>query len=289
MSDQAGLDGGASRPPRTAFVLGGGGVLGATQVGMLRGLLEAGIRPDVVLGASVGAVNGAFIAADPTPGCVEQLTAIWTSLSRRGIFTGSMVSQAVNVARHRTHLHSPATLRQLLHCSLPVREFGALPVPFQCVAACVERAAAHWFCSGDVIDAVIASCSVPGLLPPAFVDGEHFYDGGLVDSVPIGRAITLGAEEIYVLHVGRLERELRPPRWPWEVGVIAFELARRHRFVEAMANIPEGRRVHLLPSGVRDTPLVNLRYADARRVERRIDAAYTATRTHLDRVAAATG
>jgi len=50
---------------------------------------------------------------------------------------------------------------------------------------------------------------------------EHFLDGGLVHSIPVGRAVELGATEIYVLQVGRIERPLVAPRWPWEVGMVA--------------------------------------------------------------------
>src|ERR1700761_3004820 len=98
----------------TAFVLGGGGVLGATQVGMLAALLERGITPDLVVGASVGALNGTLVAADPTPGCVERLTALWTSLAGAEIFSASLWSQAARAAKHGTHLHSPEPLRRLL-------------------------------------------------------------------------------------------------------------------------------------------------------------------------------
>jgi NTE family protein len=157
----------------------------------------------------------------------------------------------------------------------------ALPVQFQCVAAHIETASARWFDRGSVADAVIASCAVPGLLPPAEIAGEHFLDGGLVHSIPIGRAVALGATEVYVLQVGRAERPLTTPRWPWEVGLVAFEIARRHRYVEELAATPAGVVVHVLPSGAANTPLVSLRYRDTSNVGPRIDRAYAATREYL--------
>jgi len=262
----------ATTPPSTAFVLGGSGLRGASQVGMLRALFEQGIRPDLVLGTSVGAVNGVFVAADPGLDAVERLARLWASLSRSGVFAGSLISRAVSLARHGTHLHPAEPLHALLRDNLPVTRIEDLTVPFQCVAASIERAGAHWFTSGPITEAVPASCAVPGLLPPAKVDGEHFFDGGLVDSIPVGRAMQLGAREIYVLHVGRVERPLRVPRWPWEVGLVAFEIARRHRFVEAMSTLPEGHRVHVLPAGDPRPPLVRVRYGDTRRVGERIEA-----------------
>jgi NTE family protein len=265
---------------RVAFVLGGGGVLGATQVGMLRALLEAGRRPSLVVGTSVGALNGAVISADPSPEGVAMLAGVWGSLSQSGMFSGSLLSQASTLARHRTHLHSAAPLRRLMTENLPER-IEDLAVPFQCVAASIEHAGAHWFSSGSLADAVLASCAVPGLLPPVEIDGEHFLDGGLVHSIPVGRALALGATEIYVLHVGRIEKPLAPPRSPWDLGLIAFEIARRHRFVEEMAALPETVRAHVLPSGDDSTPLVSMRYRSAADVAARIERGYAASARYL--------
>jgi NTE family protein len=264
---------------RVAFVLGGGGVLGATQVGMLRALLESGRVPSLVVGTSVGALNGAVIAADPLAGA-KVLTDLWTSLSEKGVFAGSLFSQASTLARHRTHLHSAEPLRQLIEENLPER-FEDLDVPFQCVAASIEKAAAHWFSAGPLAQAVLASCAVPGLLPPVEIDGEHFLDGGLVHSIPVGRALALGATEIYVLHVGRIERPLTPPRRAWDLGLVAFEIARRHRFVEEMAGLPVTVAAHVLPSGEENTPLVKMRYRSAADVAARIEKGYAATAAYL--------
>jgi NTE family protein len=266
---------------KVAFVLGGGGVLGATQVGMLQALVQAGITPDLVIGTSIGALNGAMVASDPSAATLERLSQLWSSLSASGVFADSLGVQAMRLARERTHLHSPTRLRQLLRKQLPVATIEELPIQFECVAASIEQASAHWFSSGSIVDAVAASCAVPGLFPPAVINGEHFFDGGLVHSIPVGRAVQLGAKEIYVLHVGRLERRLRAPRWPWEVGLVAFEIARRHRFMEEMAALPSDVAVHVLPSGATETPLVSVRYRGSGRVLARIQAAYAAGGEYL--------
>jgi NTE family protein len=127
----------------------------------------------------------------------------------------------------------------------------------------------------------MASAAVPGLLPPVVIDGEHFLDGGLVHSIPVGRAVALGARDVYVLHVGRIERPLKPPRSLWDVCLTSFELARRHRFVEEMANLPNDVRVHVLPSGEENLPLVSLRYRTARAVAARIQRGYQAAAEYL--------
>jgi NTE family protein len=266
---------------RTAFVLGGGGVLGAAEVGMLRALLERSIVPDLIVGSSVGALNGAFVAADPTLAAVERLVGTWTGLSDRGIFAGSILGQLSTLARHGTHLHANQGLRRLLDDGLGGARFDQLTVPFEVVAASIEHARAHWFGTGPVTDAVLASCAVPGLLPPVEVDGEHFLDGGLVSSVPVGRAVKLGAERIFVLHVGRIERSLQPPTRPWEVALVAFEIARRNRFEEDLADLPPGVEVHVLPSGSA-APSVSVHYRRTSAIPDRIDNAYRATAAFLD-------
>ena len=271
-------------PYRTAFVLGGGGQLGSCEVGMLRALFEAGIVPDLVLGASVGAINGAVAAAEPTIAAVDRLEQLWQGLGASGVFDDSLLTRLGTAVRSRTHLHSNAGLRRRLEADLPVARIEQLAVPFQCVAASIERAAEHWFSSGPIADAVLASCAVPGLLPPVAVDGEHYLDGGLVNSVPVGRAIALGARTVYVLHVGRIEQPLRVPERPWEVAAVAFEIARRHRFTRDIADLPEGVDLHILPTGA---PKGNanwtqyMRYRDFTRTHERIEAAHRASRAYL--------
>jgi len=263
-----------------AIVLGGGGVFGATQVGMLRALLESGIRPGLVVGTSVGAINGAAIAAAPSIAGVENLAGLWASLAEAGMFTENVLARASTLARYRTHLYSPAPLRKLLHAHLP-ETFADLAVVFQCVAASIEQAGAHWFSSGPLTEAVLASAAVPGMLPPVVIDGEHFLDGGLVHSIPVGRAVALGARDVYVLHVGRIEQPLKPPRSLWDVCLTSFELARRHRFVEEMANLPDDVRVHVLPSGEEKMPLVSIRYRTAGAVAARMERGYQSAAEYL--------
>lgn len=261
----------------TAFVLGGGGLLGAVEVGMLQALLEAGIKPDLVVGSSVGALNGAAIAGDPTLETVELLTQMWEALGRDKVFTGSRLT---TLARSRTHLHGNEGLRALIASHGEGLNIEDLPVTFQCVAACIETAGAHWFSDGPVVDAVLASSAVPGLLPPVRIGDRHYLDGGLVHSIPVGRALELGATTVYVLQVGRIERPLTVPRWPWEVGTVAFEIARRHRFTEEMARLPAGLDVHVLPTGG-GAGTTNVRYRDTSRVRTRISSAYDASSAYL--------
>jgi NTE family protein len=113
-----------------AFVLGGGGLLGAAEVGMARALLEAGVRPDLVCGTSIGAINGAAIAADPTPDGAKRLLGIWDALADDGVLDGSLIRRVAEVMRRRTSLHDNDSLRRLLRDRLPAH-FEDLAVPYE--------------------------------------------------------------------------------------------------------------------------------------------------------------
>jgi NTE family protein len=269
-----------------AFVLGGGGQLGASEVGMLRALIERGIVPELVIGTSVGAINGAAVASEPTVAMVQRLAETWSDIERSDVFAGSLLGRLATLARTRTNLHGNEALRATLTEALPIALIEDLPVRFQCVAASIEAASEHWFTAGDLVDAVLASAAVPGILPPVEVGGQHFIDGGIVNSIPVDRAVQLGATRIFVMHVGRLDRPLEPPRWPWEVALVAFEIARRHRFIGDLASLPDTLDVHVLPTGQPEAPKYNdlsaLRYRVTEGVGDSIERAHVASVAYLD-------
>ena len=260
--------------------------MGAHEVGMVRALLEHDILPDLVLGTSIGALNGAAVAAAPTRDTADRLERVWLRLVTSDLLGGSVMARAVRLARTGTHLHSNSGLRVMMEEFLPPR-IEDLAVPFQCVAACIERAAEHWFTEGPLADAVLASAALPGILPVVRIGEEHYMDGGLVNSIPLGRAIALGAKEVYVLHVGRVEQHLAPPATPWGVALTAFEIARRHRFAHDLGSVPEGVAVHVLPAGTPAGAAAGLRqqlwYRDFSAMRERIERAYRAASAYLDR------
>lgn len=269
----------------TAFVLGGGGRWGAVEVGMAQALDEADVVPDLILGTSIGAFNGAVIADYPGSEGVDRLTGFWEELIGTGLFRNGIIDRAMRVATMKPALNETSDLRALVENAIhPDTQIEDLHTPFQCVAASIEAVTDHWFETGSVVDAVLASSAVPALFPPVEIDGEHFYDGGLVDSVPLGRAVSLGADVVYVLQVGRLESPLRPPQRLHEAALISFEIARRHRFTTTMRDLPEGVDVHLLPTG---SPVAwddrrQLRWKDTGGIEERMTTAYRATIDYLE-------
>jgi len=267
----------------TAFVLGGGGVLGAVEVGMLRALARAGIAPDLIVATSIGAINGAMVAAEPTPAVTDQLVRLWAAPEMGEVYGESIPRQLRRFAT-RTHLHSPLPLRRLLEKALPAK-FADLRVPLHVCAVSIERAAEAWFSKGPLLPAVMAAAAVPGLLPPVDLDGEHYVDGGIVNSLPVARAVDLGAQEIYALHVGRLDKPLSPPQRPWEVAQTAMEIGRRARLARDLEALPDDVTVHVLPVGEGndrdDNPWA---YRDAAGLRRRVSAAYAACRDYLAEV-----
>ncbi len=268
----------------TAFVLGGGGQLGAHQVGMLRALIERGVIPELIIGTSIGAVNGAMIAGDPSLATIQRLADLWVSIGQKGVFDTSIFERIWTFAQSGTHVQDNLSLRRLLTDAFTVELIEELTVPFQCVAASIEAASIHYFERGPLVDAVLASSAVPGLLPPVEIDGQHYLDGGLVASIPLDRAIVLGATTIHVLQVGRVEAPLTVPSRPWEVAMVAFEISRRHRFMEVLANVPPGVTVHVLPTGEPKAfnDLRQYRMSSSTTVAERIERSYEATVSYLD-------
>jgi NTE family protein len=269
---------------KTGFVLGGGGVLGAVEVGMLRALLERDVVPDLVLGTSVGALNGALVARQPDLGVVDRLVELWSMVGEAGkeVYGDNPLRTVRRAVSSGTHIYSAAPLRQRLEDELGDVTFEELPVPLEVCAASIERAAEHWFTTGRVVDAVVASAAVPGLLPPAKVGDEHYLDGGIVNSIPLGRAVARGVDRVFVLQVGRIDRPLSVPRRPWEVARVSFEIARRHRFVRELAELPDSVECHVLPArgtSSRDDTWLGSR--DFGSVLDRIDATYDASRAYL--------
>ncbi|WP_344245099.1 patatin-like phospholipase family protein [Isoptericola hypogeus] len=266
-----------------AFVLGGGGVRGAVHVGMLQALFEAGVHPDLVVGTSIGAINGAAVAAEPGVAVVDTLARAWSSPTANEVYGEAWYRQLGRLARSRTHLYDPAALRRLIAGTLGEHStFEDLQVPLVVVAASIERASEHWFDAGPLVEAVLASASVPGALPPTEIDGEHFVDGGMVNSIPLGEAVRRGATTVYVLQVGRVEEPLTVPTKPSDVARVSFEIARRHRFFRELEDARSVATVHVLPSGGSlpgDEKVGAFRRLDA--TMRRIGQSYGASRAYL--------
>jgi NTE family protein len=166
----------------------------------------------------------------------------------------------------------------VLEAELVARRFEDLALPFQCVATDMLGVDEVWFTAGPLIEPILASAAIPAVYPAVEIDGVRYLDGAIVDEVPLGRAVELGARSIYVLQVGAFGRPRPEPRRPLDVAIQAYWVGRQHRFKRDLAAMPPGIEVHLLPTG--QTP--TMRYNDFTRSAELIALAYEASRAYLD-------
>jgi len=185
----------------SAFVLAGGGSLGAVQAGMLVELIMAGVQPDLIVGVSAGAVNGAFLAFDPSPSMVERIAELWRRISTREALGLSWRSM-LGVIGLRGHVADARGLKGLLDRELPYRDFGAARVPLHIVAADEASGAEVLLNRGDVAEAVLASTAIPGVFAPVVIAGRRLVDGVVAAGTPIATAARLGATRLIVLPCG---------------------------------------------------------------------------------------
>ena len=263
--------------PGTAFVLGGGGNLGAVQVGMLQALFEAGVVPEVLIGCSVGALNAAGVAADPTPAGVRRLRETWLNLDADQLWPAGRVSGLWMLGRKGQAIQPNDGLRQLIERTLPYKRLEDAVIPVHVNATSLETGRGHWFTTGSAVEAILASAALPAVFPPVVVDGEAYIDGGVVDNVPISRALALGASRIFVLHVGNFARPRQLPRRPIDVLLRSFSIARNHRFLAETDDPPPHVELVVLPA----VDPGRIRRNDFSRSGELIQRAYTAAREFL--------
>ncbi|MFE2585519.1 patatin-like phospholipase family protein [Streptomyces sp. NPDC059378] len=204
----------AAEPARSgtvAFVLQGGGSLCASQVGALRALTQAGIRPDLVVGSSAGALNGVAFAADPSVEGIDRLEALWLSLKRRHVAPISPRTLIRALLGRGEAAVSSAALRQVLRSGIGVGRIEETVVPAHAVATDFETGAAVVLSHGDAVSALLASAAFPGLYPPVRVGGCRLIDGGVSADMPVLQAEALGASTIYVLPAAVTEEAGRRP------------------------------------------------------------------------------
>lgn len=195
----------------TALVLSGGGSLGAVQAGMLRAISRAGVSIDFVIGASVGALNGAFFAADPTPEGAEALITLWARLRRRDVFPLTLAAGLRALLLHRDHIVEAHRLRALIRRSLRIRDIEQTRIPLHVMATDVLTGAAVRLSAGPIETALLASSAIPVVFPHVRLADRPLVDGGVSDNTPIADAVALGADRILVLPTGMPCAAEEPP------------------------------------------------------------------------------
>jgi NTE family protein len=232
--------------PRTAFVLSGGGNQGVAQVGMLRGLVERGIVPDVVIGTSVGALNGAALCYAPNLTGIARLANVWMGLTTASVFPGSKISRAWNVMRRETNLFSNEGLVHVIDEATPARSFADLQVPLRVIATDLDTGEEVVIARGPLKPALLASTCLPGIFPVIEHGGRRLVDGGVVNSVPLWHAISGPVDRVYVLNVSGSFSD-RQQRSPLDVVMTSFAHARNQRYELERRFIPPGVELIELP------------------------------------------
>lgn len=215
--------------PREAVVFSGGGSLGAAQVGALQALYEAGITPDVVIGCSVGALNAAYLAVDPTAERVRDLEALWRRMDRADVFPGGRFSVARRLAGRDDHLYSDRGLRAVVTDNVTVDDLADTKIPCHIVTTDLIAGEPVWWTSGKPEEVLLASACLPGLFEPVPLAGSLHVDGGVSCPVPTQHAIDLGATRVWVLDVASEFHGWADERMTaMDVLLESFAIARSH-------------------------------------------------------------
>jgi NTE family protein len=238
----------ATGQQQTAMVLSGGASLGAVQAGMIRALFERGIAPDLIVGASVGALNGAFIASrPPTPETADELAAIWRGLGRWQVFPLNPLTGFLGFFGARDHLVSDHALRQLVSERIRFDALEEAAIPLHVIATDLLSGQELRLSRGDATEAVMASTAIPGVFPAVEWDGRKLIDGGVSNNTPIGDAIELGAKRVYVLPTGNACDLPEAPRGAVAMVLHAMSLLVMRRLLVEVELLRDRAELIILP------------------------------------------
>jgi NTE family protein len=259
------------------FVLGGGGSLGAVQVGMLEALAERRVTPDLVIGTSVGSLNGAVVALNPTS-AANRLSHAWARITRQQVFPGGLLAQARTLERSKSHVFPNTGVAQVVTDFLgATTTFDDLSLPFAAVATEVATATPYVIRSGPLLPALLASAAIPGIFPPVDHDGRRFYDGGVVANVPLQQAVAMGARSLVVLDCTFPGHLLPPPESLPEILLFTANVTMRSQTLLSVPLVAAQVPVVYLPGPVacRCSPF-NFNFTEVL-----IEGAYEATSSFL--------
>jgi NTE family protein len=262
-----------------AFVLSGGGSLGAVQVGMLQALAERDVHPDLLIGTSAGAINAAYLAGHGTSRpALQDLGAIWRGLRRQDVFPLDPLRHLLALVGHRPALCSEGNLRRLIETHLPYRKLEDAAIPLHIVTTDLLSGREVLLSTGDSVSAVLASATIPGVMQAVSRDGLTLVDGGVANNAAVSQAVALGADVVYVLPTGFACALQRPPSTALGAAVQALSLLVEQRLVIDVAQFDGEAELKVLP------PLCPLAVAstDFSHAEELIERAHTATGDWLD-------
>ncbi|HJR46218.1 MAG TPA: patatin-like phospholipase family protein [Actinomycetota bacterium] len=268
------------RRNRVAFVLSGGGPLGALQVGALHALFERDIRPDLAVGTSVGALNATWLAMNPTSAGVAHLESSWRNMKEGDLFPGGRFRASwARMLVKGNKVFENSGLRRTIERTLGPATFEEAQIPLAVTATDLETGAEMLFSTGPVLEPLLASTAMPGIFPPVEVDGRLYIDGGVANNVPIAPAAGLGANTIYVMNSTSHSRQRRPLNRPMDYLLHAFTLARAQRLTLEQMYFADKVRLVMLPTVTLD---FFVPFASMEHTATLIEMAYEQTARFLD-------
>ncbi len=214
---------------RTAFVLSGGGNLGSVQAGMLQALFRAGIKPDLIVGTSVGAVNGGWLAGRGMDADISELAEVWRNMRRTDVFPTRLFGGLLGFVGRSDHLVPSSGLRKILERELTFDRLENSLIPFHVVATNLLTGVDVLLSRGDAIDAICASSAIPGVFPAVRMNDMTLVDGGVINNCPISHAIQLGATDVWVLPCGYACALAEPPKGALGTALQAISLLVQQR------------------------------------------------------------
>ncbi len=231
----------------TAFVLSGGGSLGAVEIGMLDALAEHGIMPDLVVGTSVGAINAGWVAGRPGVEGISELADVWCSVRRRDVFPINPVVGFEGFTGRTDHLVPPGNLRRLLARHIPYKRLEQAPIPIRVVATEITTGLEVVLDKGPAVEAIMASAAIPAVFPPVEIGGRYLVDGGVADNTPISHAVSGGASVVYVLPTGYACALKTPPRGALSMALQALTLLVQERLRHDVERYQETVDLRVVP------------------------------------------
>ena len=231
----------------TAWVLRGGASFGAAQVGMAKALIEAGHHPDRLYGTSAGALNAAWLAADPTLEGLEALSRLWTVVRRRDVFPLSAPVAIAGFVGRKDHLVSPRALTKWLRGAVLVRRLEDSVLPLTVVTTDLETGEEVLLEEGPAVPALLASSAMPGVFPPVRIGKRWLIDGSVVSDTPVGPAVRAGADRVFVLP-SVPDVPMARPRSALNVLLRSTSISLARHNVDAVATWCGRCRLYLVPA-----------------------------------------
>lgn len=232
---------------KTALVLAGGGSLGAVQVGMLQALVEVDVTIDLVVRASVGAVNGAYFAARPHAQGMSELVDFWRNLCRADVFPFSLTDTETGVLRGRGHLLRAAALQRIVRWSLPVELIEATKLPLYIVTTNLLSGTGELLSNGNAEQALLASAAIPLVFPTVRIGGKFLVDGGVASNTPIASAVVLGATRVIVVPTGFGSASTGPPKKSVALALHTLNLMSMSQLMRDIELYSPRAAIHVVP------------------------------------------